>query len=107
MSNLTLAYARLENQRLVGRPFATAQEAVQWLGAVQSQDYGGAKWALSLRTGLNDAALDAAFDAGEILRTHIMRPTWHFVAPSDIRWLLQLTAPRVNALAAYNYRRLE
>jgi hypothetical protein len=107
MPNATLAYTRLVNQHLLDTPLTTAQEAVRWLGAVQSQDYAGAKWALSLRTGLNESALDAAFDAGEILRTHVMRPTWHFVAPADIRWLLMLTAPRVNALAAYNYRRLE
>jgi len=42
-----------------------------------------------------EADLDRAFDAGEILRTHVLRPTWHFVAPEDLRWLLALTAPRV------------
>jgi hypothetical protein len=92
---------RLRAQRLTGEPFATAQEAVGWLGAVQSQDYGGAKWALALRTrGLTDAGLDRLFDAGAILRTHVMRPTWHFVLPADVRWLLELTAPRVRASMA-------
>ena len=51
--------------------------------------------------------VDQAFDKGEFLRTHVMRPTWHFVAPEDIRWLLALTAPRVHAANAYQYRRLE
>jgi hypothetical protein len=36
-----------------------------------------------------------------------MRPTWHFVLPADIRWLLELTAPRVNAVSASYYRRFE
>jgi hypothetical protein len=38
---------------------------------------------------------------------HVLRPTWHFVTPADIRWMLALTAPRVNALNAYYYRKLE
>ena len=54
-----------------------------------------------------DAAVDRAFAAGAILRTHVLRPTWHFVTPDDIRWMLQLTAPHVHALNAYQYRRLE
>ena len=65
-----------------------------------------AKWAIALRmkSPAADADIDRAFDAGKILRTHAMRPTWHFVAPADIRWLLSLTGPRVNAASAYVYR---
>jgi hypothetical protein len=75
------------------------------LGAVQSQDYAGAKWALAQRLGdATDADLDRDFNAGTILRTHVLRPTWHFVTPEDIRWLLALTAPRVNRLMANYYR---
>jgi hypothetical protein len=78
------------------------------MGAVQSQDYPGAKWALGQRTrGAADAAIDQAFAKGTILRTHVMRPTWHFVMPADIRWMLALTAPRVNATMAYYYRQAE
>jgi hypothetical protein len=51
--------------------------------------------------------IEQAFTNGTILRTHVMRPTWHFVSPADIRWLLALTAPRVNAVNASWYRRLE
>ena len=99
---------RLRNQRLVGTPFATPEEAVGWLGAVQSQDYAGAKWAIGQRTGgVTDADLDRLFDAGAILRTHVMRPTWHFVRPDHIRWLLALTAPRVRAILAHDDRTLE
>jgi len=93
---------------LVGDRFATPVEAVAGLGAVQAQDYPGAKWALGLRThGVTDAELDRLFDEGAILRTHVLRPTWHFVTPSDSAWLLRVTAPRVKAILAVYDRRLE
>ena len=57
--------------------------------------------------GATDDEVDRAFADGAILRTHVMRPTWHFVAPADIRWLLALTAPRVHAANAFMYRKLE
>jgi len=100
--------ARLLGQRITGAPLDEAADVVRWMGAVQAQDYAGAKWAVALRTRLcTDAEMDAAFDAGEILRTHVMRPTWHFVPPEDIRWMQMLTGPRVDAILAYQYRRLE
>jgi hypothetical protein len=103
-----IALRRLSAQRLTGEPFSSAAEAVGWLGAVQSQDYAGAKWALGQRTlGVDDADLDRLFEEGAILRTHVMRPTWHFVLPADIRWLLNLTASRVKAILAPYDRRLE
>jgi hypothetical protein len=103
-----IAQRRLYTQQ-ISRPRATTPEAVVgWLGAVQAQDYPAARWAVGQRAaGATDAAVAAAYDAGRILRTHIMRPTWHFVTPADIRWLLALTAPRVHAQAATWYRRLE
>jgi hypothetical protein len=93
--------------RLSG-PWLDGPEAVvSWLGAVQSQDYGPAKWSVGQRTaGVSDADLDRAFADGAILRTHVLRPTWHFVLPAEIRWMLELTAPRVHALNAYYYRQL-
>lgn len=105
----TFADQRLYNQRLVASTFTEPQEVVAWLGAVQAQEYLLAKWALALRLPqqVTDAAIDQAFADGSILRTHAMRPTWHFVAPADIRWLLKLTAPRVHALNDYYYRQVE
>lgn len=105
MQNIT--QQRLFNQHLAGAAFEKIDDVVQWLGAVQSQDYAAAQWAMGLR--LQDATADAveqALAAGSILRTHVMRPTWHFVAPADIRWLLALTAPRVHAVNASYYRKL-
>jgi hypothetical protein len=103
-----LLLRRLHNQKLARTPFRSPGEVVAWLGAVQAQDYGGARWALGQRAkGLTDADVEQAFDEGLILRTHVLRPTWHFVTPPDIRWMLALTAPRVHALMAHHDRRLE
>jgi hypothetical protein len=103
-----VAHARLHNQRLCSAGFTKPEEVVGWLGAVQAQDYPGAKWALALRMRrATDAAIEQAVAAGRILRTHVMRPTWHFVTPADIRWMLALTAPRVRAATAFYDRRLE
>jgi hypothetical protein len=77
------------------------------MGAVQAQDYPAAKWALGLRIpSLTDEDVERAFSAGHILRTHVLRPTWHFVAPADIRWMLELTGPRVRRMNASYYRKL-
>jgi Winged helix DNA-binding domain len=74
---------------------------------VQAQDYPGAKWALGLRApGLTDEDVERAFTRGDILRTHVLRPTWHFVTPGDIRWLLALSGPRINVNNGPYYRRL-
>jgi hypothetical protein len=99
-----IAHARLQNQRLSSAAFTRPEDVVRWMGAVQAQEYPGAKWALALRMrNGNETAIEQAFAAGQILRTHLMRPTWHFVAPSDIRWILALTASRVRAaLASYD-----
>jgi hypothetical protein len=99
---------RLHNQLIDTAPLKTPREVVGWLGAVQAQDYAGAKWALGLRLQrATDADIEGAVANGAILRTHVLRPTWHFVAPEDIRWLLALTAPRIHEANAYHYRRLE
>src|SRR4051812_35497371 len=108
MSNLMLARQRLRSQQLSAPQFETPEAVVDWLCAVQSQDYTAAKWAVGMRgKGILDAAVEQAFTEGKILRTHVMRPTWHFVTPADIRWMLELTAPRVHQLSAYYNRQFE
>jgi hypothetical protein len=74
------------------------ENVVAWLGAVQAQEYGPAKWGLALRSpgSSTDAAIERAIDQGRILRTHVLRPTWHFVSAADIQWMLELTAPQVH-----------
>ena len=100
---------RLASSGLVEPRFATPEEVVGWFGAVQSQDVPGASWALGQRLpdGTTIAVIDEALDAGRILRTHTMRPTWHFVLPEDLRWLLALTSPRVQRLVGTYYRKFE
>jgi len=96
---------RLKNQRLTPNQFEKPEQVVAWLGAVQAQDYHGALWALGLRLrGSTQPAVERAFQEGRILRTHVLRPTWHFVAPHDIRWMLALTAPHVHRLNDSIYR---
>src|SRR6185369_8037408 len=108
MNKADLVGQRLQNQRLSAPDFRKAVDVVRWFGAVQSQDFEAAKWALALRmqTATN-AAIEEAFNRGTILRTHVMRPTWHFVAREDIRWLLDLTAPGVNVRCGSGYRMFE
>lgn len=99
---------RLDQQRLSQNQLRTPEEVVAWMGAVQSQDYLGTKWALGMRMEeATDDGLEEAFNAGRILRTHVMRPTWHFVTPADIRWLVELTGPRVKAINASYHRQLD
>lgn len=108
MINLDIAHRRLHNQHITRRTLEAPQALVEGLGAVQAQDFAAAKWALGLRLqGMTDDDIEQAFTDGAILRTHVMRPTWHFVSPADIRWLLALTAPRAHAGNVYWYRKLE
>jgi hypothetical protein len=103
----TVMALRMRQQRISREGFVDPSKVVAWLGAMQAQDYQGAKWAVALRMREQaDETIERAFADGRILRTHVMRPTWHFVTPEDIRWLLELTAPRVNASNAYMYRQV-
>jgi len=103
-----IATRRLHSQGLAGEPLAGVADVVGWLGAVQSQDYPAATWAIGQRTRETTASMvNRLFDEGAILRTHLLRPTWHFVLPGDIRWLLALTGPRIRSGMAGRLRALE
>jgi hypothetical protein len=105
---LNIPAERLHNQGISHKRFESPHDVVQWHGAMQGQEYHSVKWALAVRCqGYTDKALDKLFDEGAFVRTHVMRPTWHLVAPEDIRWLLKLTAPRVHQANAYMYRQSE
>jgi hypothetical protein len=107
MSDEEIARLRLRRQHLTGRPLPTPEAVVAWLGAVQAQEFGVAKWSIAQRSRgrVTSADLDRALAQGRILRTHLMRATWHFVLPADLRWLLALIGPRVHARAASYYVR--
>jgi hypothetical protein len=104
MSPEEILHQRLHNQGLVHTRFKNPHDVVENLCAVQAQDFSGAKWGVGLRLkSANDETITEAFNDGRILRTHVMRPTWHFVSPKDIRWMLELTGPRVKKIMnAYN-----
>ena len=103
-----IAHMRFHNQQIGRGKFKKPDEVVAWLGAMQGQEYAMAKWGIALRMHeTTESVIEQAFIDGAILRTHLLRPTWHFVTAADIRWVLMLTAPRVQALNAYMYRRLE
>ena len=90
---------RLQNQQVSFSTVHSPEELVFHMLAMQAQVYPMAKWAIGLRVrGCTDKQVENAFNAGKILRTHVLRPTWHFVSPIDIRWLLKLTGPRVRAI---------
>jgi hypothetical protein len=102
----TIRHRRLRNQHLLKTNHKDPVEVLKSLVAVQAQDFYGAKWALGQRTeNCSDEKVEQAFAAGRILRLHVLRPTWHFVAPDDIRWLVQLTAPRINTFSSHYYRK--
>jgi hypothetical protein len=105
MDSHDIVRRRLAGQYLTGRRAPRASEVVRTLGAVQAQDYADAKWALGQRTvGAVDDDVEGELSDGRILRTHVLRPTWHFVTADDIRWMLALTGPRVKASAASRNR---
>jgi hypothetical protein len=107
MNTSEILKLRLYNSGLSRSPFKSAVDAVSHSVAVQAQDFTAAKWALGLRIkNSTDKDIEKAFNDGAILRIHVMRPTWHFVRPEDIRWMLELTAPRVKSLLAHYNRKL-
>ena len=107
--NPAIARQRLVNQHIQQAALRSPAGVVAWFGAMQAQEFEVAKWAIALRmrNGGLDAAVQRAFDEGDILRTHVMRPTWHFATPADIRWLLALTGPRILRMMTPYNRRLE
>ncbi len=99
---------RLLSQRIAGEKFDAPEQAVAWMGAMQAQDYAQALWAIGLRT--KSAAIDEveqAIEAGQIIRTWPMRGTLHFAAAADVRWMLDLMAPRQLAADGRRLKQLE
>jgi hypothetical protein len=108
MASSDIVTLRLHNQHLSNPTFKSPAEVVEYLGAVQAQDYAAAKWSVGLRMkDSTEEIIEQSFNDGLILRTHVMRPTWHFVMPQDIRWMLELTAPQVKRLMVHYDRKLE
>ena len=92
---MNIATYRLLNQQLLKPVFDQPKELVSWMGAMQARDYKMVRWAVGIRLKSGTVQLvDEALRKGELLRTHVMRPTWHLVAAEDIRWMLKLSLQR-------------
>jgi Winged helix DNA-binding domain len=93
-----ISRTRLFNQQIAGTKFKSPQDMVSWMGAIQAQDYQMVKWALGVRLPrITDKEIETALDKGQIIRTHLLRPTWHLVSAEDIYWMLELTAPHIKS----------
>ncbi|HEY5408092.1 MAG TPA: winged helix DNA-binding domain-containing protein [Ginsengibacter sp.] len=107
MNFKNISNVRLIAQQITTPTFTTPKEIVSWMGALQAQDYNMAKWAIGVRLpGSTDAKIEDAFNKGTILRTHVLRPTWHFVSADDIQWMLELTAPHMNLAMKSRHKQL-
>lgn len=98
---------RLLNLGLVHKKFTSVSDAVKYFGAIQAQDYNAVKWALGLRIpNMDESQIEKAIEDENLIRTHVLRPTWHLVHKNDIRWLLDLTADRVKQVMASQLKKL-
>jgi hypothetical protein len=93
-----IATQRLQNQQIEYPHMKNPVEVLSWLGAIQGQDYSGAKWSLGLRVpGSTDAEIETLIAEKQIVRAWLMRGTLFLVAGADLRWMLELIAPRTIA----------
>ncbi len=102
----SLAPYRLRSQRLTGAPLADATAVVRHLGAVQSQEHTTVPWSIARRCGTPPLAdvLDA-LRAGGVVRTHVLRTTWHHVHVDDLPRVVAATSDRVMGQLATHVRR--
>lgn len=107
ISDRDIALWRLRTQRLVGVPCDRPVDVVGHLLGVQAENYSQATWAIAARCAPTTSTdVDDLYSSGAILRTHVLRTTWHFVDPADIAWLCALTGPRLRMLQATQQRQL-
>ncbi len=99
---------RLALQNLTVREQTTVQGLVEYMGALQAQDYLMVQLAVGKRlSNITDKKIDLVLNEGKILRTHLLRPTWHIVSSKDIYWILQLTAPHIKTAVRSRHKELE
>lgn len=108
MTASKISHQRLLNQHIDGNELNSVRSLVQWMGAIQAQDYNMAKYAIGVRLkNSTDTGIEEAINNGEIIRIHVLRPTWHFVAGEDARWMMELTAKNLHKALASNNKKLE
>lgn len=102
-----IIHLRLLHQHIARAKHKTVRALVGWMGAMQAQDFSMSKWAIGLRLpDKTEKNIQKSFDQGDILRTHLLRPTWHLVSSGDIRWMAGLTAPKIRASMRSRLREL-
>ncbi|MBI0582619.1 MAG: AlkZ family DNA glycosylase [Methanomassiliicoccus sp.] len=102
-----LACRRLCSQTISRSAFKRPEEAVSRLAAVQAQDRPGASWAIGLRVpGMTKEDIERSVASRKIVRTWLLRGTLHFTAAEDVRWMLDLVAPRLISRARYRNEQL-
>ncbi len=107
MNHEDITQTRLTNQQISTGKFTSPADLVGWMGAIQAQDYNMVKWGIGLRVpGSRLENIDKAIERGEIIRTHLLRPTWHFVATDDLLWLIELTAPQLHSASRSRHKEL-
>lgn len=108
MTSSEISQTRILNQKIENSSFKTPNEIVSWMGAMQAQDFAMSKWAVGMRLiDSTEKSIEEAFNKGEILRTHVLRPTWHLVSPDDIFWMLDLTAEKIKSSMKSRNKELE
>ena len=101
VSDGDLARWRLRTQHLVAPHATDARAVVTHHLAVQAEMPAQSAWAVACRTADPDPAdLAGLLASGAVIRTHVLRPTWHYVAAEDLGWLVEVTAPRVRTTYA-------
>ncbi|NMH29220.1 winged helix DNA-binding domain-containing protein [Flavobacterium silvaticum] len=102
-----IASQRLINQQLINPEIKSIKTLVSHLGAIQAQDFSMSKWAIGVRIpGISEDDVEKALDDADIVRTHVLRPTWHLTSADDIPWMLELTGKNIRRLMGTNDRKL-
>jgi hypothetical protein len=103
-----ISNSRLKSQKISETEFKRPKEIVSWMGAMQAQDYHMSKWAIGVRLSDQDEEnVESAIDKGEIIRIHVLRPTWHFISSDDIYWMLEISAPKIKSSLKTRHNELE
>ncbi|WP_115790294.1 winged helix DNA-binding domain-containing protein [Arthrobacter silvisoli] len=109
----TMGRLRLAGQGLLGRApgepagFASVEECVRHMTAMQAQDLASALWAVGQRVpGSTASDVRAALNSGTIVRSWPFRGTLHLVPAQDLRWMLEITGGRMVRAVAGRHREL-
>ena len=98
MTSMEISNARLISQKIAAPEFKTVKEIVSFMCAIQAQDYSMAKWAIGVRlSNVTQKTVESSIDKGEIIRIHVLRPTWHLISADDVYWMLQLSVPKIKS----------